>query len=99
MSRQLDDVGGRHFAHGQRESRSEQPFSIRGGETLEQRHGSWRAKDFNRQRSRWEKAVLPREDQRRKVAMMVDVEMRKRDVRDRLPFDRELGETSRDAAP
>ena len=49
-------------------------------------------------RSRRQEAVLPGEDQRRQVAVMVDVKMRDRDVRDRLPRGAELGEPARDAA-
>jgi hypothetical protein len=95
---ELDHVGRRDFLNCEGKSRVGEPGPVRGGETVQQGGDAHRPDDGKRSVAWWEKPVLPGEDQRRQVAVMIDMKMRDRDVRDRSPVVAALGEPSRDAA-
>ena len=95
---QVDRVARRDLTNRHRKPGRGDPLSVRGREPSDQRQRSNRSDDFERRAPRWQEPVLPREDERRQVGVMIDVKMRERHVRDRLPLDRQLGKAPRDAA-
>jgi hypothetical protein len=83
--RQIDRGVGRDFANGQRESRLQQPFAVRGCEAPEERRCPRRPNDLERRGSRRRHPILERGDESREITVMIDVKMSQRDVGDRLP--------------
>src|SRR6266850_1404927 len=75
-----------------REPRIQDPVPVRRGQTLQQRLRSHGTNDVYRLAPGRQLAVLPRENDARKVLMMIDMEVREGDVRDLLPRYAELRE-------
>src|SRR5260221_3322867 len=82
-----------------RKARLAQPVSHAVREPREQRSGARWADDGERLAPSREIAVLPRIDERGKVADMVQMKMTERDVRDTPPRDAVLGQAVGNAAP
>src|SRR5215467_5494882 len=97
-ARKLDDVRRPNFPNRYGEARCRHPRAVRRRKALEEVCRPDGADDLDRRAPRREISVLPREDQRREVAVVVDMKMREGDVRDARPIEAELGETPRDAA-
>ena len=95
---QIDRHAGRNLAYGKGEARRRDPLAVRRREARQERRRSGRSDNLDRQRARRKKTVLPGEDERRQVAVMINVKVRQRDVRDRLPRIASLGKPPCDAA-
>src|SRR5512146_2539555 len=98
-SGELHRIAGRDLADGERKPRGTEPVTIRGGQSLDQGSGADRPNDLDRKAARRQKAVLPGEYERGQVAVVVDVKMRDRHVRDRLPWQAVFGQPPSDAGP
>src|SRR5947208_2269391 len=97
-ARQLDWRVRSDLTDGERKSGRRQPGAGRGGEAGHEVDRADGPEDVYRSRSRREKSMLPCEHQRGQVAVVVDVEVCQRNVRNRLPIRTAFGEPARDPA-
>src|SRR5215831_10332268 len=88
----LDDVRWADFPNRHGEARRRHPLAVRGCEAFQEACRPDGPDDLDRCAPRREIPVLPCEDQRGEVAVVVDMKMRKGDVADARPIEAELRE-------
>src|SRR2546423_8315104 len=97
--RELQGLPRRDLTYREGKAGCEEPFTIRVREPAKQVPRAERPDDLQGLLARGRQAVLPREDEGRQIAVVIDVKVRERDVSDRWPGYSQLGEPARDAAP